>query len=156
MSLDSIENWDVEGTNIYDALLSADKILDISADGKKRAVILISDGQLNVGDAPLLIDYAQRNNLVLYTIGVGTESGGESVFNMISKADINFLKSLAFGTNGKFFRIDDNDFSEILSEFDSNGIYNVTVDLSMYLIIMAIFLFFINWILYNFRFRIFP
>jgi len=156
MGVDNIEIGRVEGTNIYDALLSADKMFDFLSDGKRRTVLLFSDGQLNVGDAPLIIDFANRNNIIIYTIAIGTEAGGDSVFNMISKADIDFLKSLSFNTGGQFYKANNEDFSELLNMFGINGRYNVKIDCSMYLIILAIFLFFINWVLYNFRFRIYP
>lgn len=154
MGLGNIKIGEVDGTNIYDALLLADKMLDMYDTGKKRNVILISDGQINVGDAALIIDFAQRNNIIIYTIGVGTKS--DEYLNMISSADINFLKSLSFNTGGKTFLVDSGDFSEFLNEFGANGKYDVTLDLSMYLIIFAILLFFISWVLYNFRFRIYP
>ncbi len=157
MGINNIVPGDVEGTNIYDALLATDRIFDFSGTTKKRTLILISDGQLNVGDAALIIDYAKRNDIVIYTIGVGTESGGESVFNMISKTDIDFLKSLSFNTGGRFFRVDAGEnFSDFLNEFSGTGIYDITIDLSSYLIMFSILLFLINWILYNFRFKIFP
>ncbi len=156
MGIDNIEIGEIEGTNIYDALLSADKMFDFLSDGKKRTVILFSDGQLNVGDAPLIIDFANRNNIIIYTIGVGTESGGDSVFNMISKADIDFLKSLSFNTEGQFYKVNNEEFLELLNKFGVNGKYNIKIDLSMYLIILVVLLFFINWVLYNFRFRIYP
>jgi Ca-activated chloride channel family protein len=156
MGINNIEIGEVSGTNVYDALLSSDKMFDSLGDGKKRVVILISDGQSNVGDAPLLIEYAERNNIIIYSICVGTEAGGESVYNVISKADVDFLKSLSFNTGGEFYMISDGDFSEFLNDFNANGIYNIDMDLSIYLIIFDILLFFINWVLYNFRFKVYP
>lgn len=156
MGIDNLQIGNVEGTNIYDALITADNMFDTLSDGKQRAVILISDGQINIGDTPLLIDLSKKNDLIVYTIGVGDDEDDDKIFNMISKADVDFLKSLSFNTGGKFFRVKDGDFSEFLSSFDSKGIYNITIDLSSYLIIIALFLFFIDWILYNFRFRIYP
>ncbi len=157
MGIDNIELAEVEGTNIYDALVSADKMFDFVGDSEKmKAVILFSDGQINVGDAPLIIEFAKRNNIVIYTVGVGTEHGGETLYETISKADIDFLKSLSFNTEGEFFRINDGNFDKLLDSFVEMDKYKVEVDVSIYLLMGAVLLFSLNWILYNFRFRTFP
>lgn len=153
-AIDSIEFGEIQGTNIYNAVVVANKLFGTST---AKAIILISDGQLNVGDAPQVIRYATRNNIIINTLAVGTEEGGLTEFNTLSKLDEDTLKSLAFNTEGDFFKISeeedfDSSFNSILSGTDKE----VSIDISLYLIFAALFLFIAGWLLHNFRFRIVP
>lgn len=154
MSIDSIEFGEVQGTNVYNALITANKLF---GDRKLKSVILISDGQINVGDTPQILKYTEKNSIIIDTIAIGTEVGGLTEFNTISKVDKDFLKALAFNTGGKFFEANslenlDESFSSILNEVDKK----VSLDISAYLLFVAIFLLCINWFLHNFRFRVVP
>lgn len=156
-AIDNVEYGEVGGTNIHNALINADRLFENIDDEKKKAVLLYSDGQANVGDINLILDFAKRNDLVIHTIGVGTEFGGVTNIDFISKADIDFLKALSFNTNGLFFRVEDiNDFDKVLIDLIDEGFYESNIDLSMYLLILAILLFTIYWFFYNFRIRAFP
>ena len=102
---DSIRNIGVGvvgGTDILDAVVTSSNLL---REYDSKAVILISDGQLNVGDAPQIIRYINRNNVIVNTIAVGTEEGGVSEFDTISKVDEDFLKSLAFNSRSEERRV---------------------------------------------------
>jgi Ca-activated chloride channel family protein len=154
MALDSIDFGAVQGTNVYNALIAANKLFE---DEKLKSVILISDGQLNSGDAALIIRYIQRNNLVVNTVAVGTEEGGLTEFNTISKVDEDFLKSLAFNSGGQFFRVREaGDFDGLFGELIDKSNKMVTIDLTFYLLIAAILIFTILWVLYNLRFKVVP
>jgi len=154
MALDSVDYGMIQGTNIYDALIASNKLFDLR---QMKSVILISDGQLNVGDAPRIIRYINRNNLIVNTIAVGTEEGGVTEFDTISKVDEDFLKALSFNSGGEFFRVKDvgdldSSFNSLVEETNKE----VTIDLSFYLLLVAIFMFTILWILYNLRFKVVP
>ena len=84
MAIDSVKYGEVQGTNIYNALVAADKLF---GDRQLKSVILISDGQLNVGDVPEIIKYIERNKLTVNTVAVGSDEGGVTGFNTISKVD---------------------------------------------------------------------
>jgi len=118
---------------------------------------LISDGQLNVADAPQIIRYVNRNNLIVNTIAVGTEEGGLTEFNTISKIDEDFLKSLSFNSGGQFFRVKDiGDLDESFKTLIGETHKQVTIDITFYLLLLAIGFFSILWVLYNLRFKIIP
>jgi len=154
MSLDEIDYGVIQGTNIYNALITSNKLFGTR---QMKSVILISDGQLNVGDAPQITRYVNRNNLIVNTIAVGTEGGGLTDLNTISKVDEDFLKSLAFNSRGQFFRV--NDIEDLGATFDllvSETNREVSIDLSFYLMLAAIIMFTILWILYNLRFKVVP
>ena len=154
MALDNVDYGAIQGTNIYNALLASNKLFEGE---QMKSVILISDGQLNVADAPQIIRYINQNNLIVNTIAVGTEEGGLTEFETISKVDEDFLKALAFNSGGRFFRVKDAD--SLVASFDAlvrETNREVDIDLSFYLLLAAIIIFTILWVLYNLRFKVIP
>ena len=154
IAIDSISYGPIHGTNIYNALITSNKLFE---ENQIKAVILISDGQLNVGDAPQINNYIERSNLIVNTIAVGTAEGGVTEFDTISKTDEDFLKALAFNSGGQFFRAED--FKELGDSFNtliSETNRKVTIDLSFYFLLIGLALFTILWILHNFRFKVLP
>ena len=154
MGIDAIDFGVIQGTNIYNALISANKLFE----GRQmKSVILISDGQLNVGDAPQIMRYVNRNNIVVNTIAVGTEEGGVTEMGTISKVDEDFLKSLSFNSGGHFFRVKDiGDMGESFDALVSETYKEVEIDLTFYLLLIVVLLFTILWILHNLRFKVVP
>ncbi len=154
MALDSIDYGVVQGTNVYNALFTANRLFGLK---QMKSIILISDGQLNVVDAPQIIQYINRNNLIVNTIAVGTEEGGITKLNTISKVDEDFLKSLAFNSGGQFFRVKDiGDLDSSFNSLISEANRKVTIDITFYLLLIAITMFTILWVLYNLRFKVIP
>lgn len=154
MALDAVEYGETQGTNIYNALIAADKLF---GDRQLKAVILISDGQLNVGDVPRVIKYIGRNRLTVNTVAVGSEEGGVTGFDTISQVDEDVLKALAFNSGGEFFRVRDvRDFDLLFDTLMNTMSREVTVDLSFYFLIGAILMFTVLWVLHNLRFKVVP
>jgi Ca-activated chloride channel homolog len=154
MAIDSIEHGDIQGTNIYNVLLAADKLFD---DKQMKSVILISDGQLNVGDISQTIKYINRNKLIVNAIAVGSKEGGVTDLDIISQVNEDVLKSLAFNSGGEFFRVEDvRDFDLLFDTLMNEMDREVTIDLSFYLLLGAIIVFTLLWVLNNLSFRVFP
>lgn len=154
LALDEMDFGVIQGTNIYNALISANKMFGLR---QRKSVVLLSDGQINVGDAPQIIRYLNRNNIIVNTIAVGTLEGGVTNYNTVSKLDEDFLKSLAFNSGGEFFRVTDADeletsFNSLITEVNTD----VTVDLSIYFLMAAIITFAVLWVLYNLRLKVVP
>jgi len=154
MALDEVDYGSVQGTNIYNALIKTNSLFGVR---NPKAVILISDGQLNIGDAPEILNYVKRNNLIVYTIAVGTQEGGVTGFNTISKVDEDFLKALALESGGEFFRATDSDsletsFTSLIQEMNRE----VILDLTFYLMLIVVGLFSVLWVLYCLRFKVVP
>lgn len=138
ISINNIEITEIGGTDLYEAVSISSNILK---NEKNKAIILLSDGQINVGNINEVIDYAVDNGIIIHTFGIGTISGGKTNFG-ISKIDENSLKSIAYNTKGKFFKIETNEkmneaFKEIIPLTRKIGAF----DLSFYLIILVIILF---------------
>ena len=154
MAIDSIDFGKVQGTNIYNALISSNKILGI---GRKKAILLVSDGQLNVADAPQIIRFIERNNLIVNTVAIGTEEGGETPFNTISTVEVDFLKSLAYNSDGEFFMVESgDDFRNSMNELVGETNKEIEIDLTFYLLMAAIVIFSLLWVFYNLRLKIIP
>ncbi|MFW6311189.1 MAG: VWA domain-containing protein, partial [Nanoarchaeota archaeon] len=65
------------GTNLGEAIIQGSNMLIGSNSDKGKSVILLTDGQSNVG--PSIIDatsYAKNNQVVVHTMGIGTKEGG--------------------------------------------------------------------------------
>lgn len=154
MAIDNIDYGDVQGTNIFNALVVTNKLL---GDRRLKSLVLISDGQLNIGDAPQVIRYATRQSLTIHTIAIGTKEGGTTELDTISKTDEDFLASLASETGGRFFRAEDlADLDSSFAEITRTTIKEVQIDISLYLLLVGLALFTLSWILYNLRFKMVP
>jgi Ca-activated chloride channel family protein len=152
----SINNVDlsiISGTDLYEGIVTSTNLL-ISEDA--GAVILLSDGQINVGDLDDAIEYANVNDVLVHTIAIGTEEGGQTSYGL-SKVDEDSLKAVAYGTNGEFFRATNSEeLSQSFNEILEYEIRNVSFNLSNHFIIIALLLFILEYTLVNTRYRIFP
>jgi Ca-activated chloride channel family protein len=140
-AIENIEISDIKGTDIFEAISNSVGLLNKE---KNKAIILLSDGQINVGDINEAIDYAKFNDVLIHTISIGSVEGGETIYGF-SKLDEDSLKSLAYNTNGKYFNANNKEelmksFSELSGSTRKIG----SIDLSPYLIIIIIILFIIK------------
>ena len=102
-AIQEIEGARVSGTDIGNALVTSSNLLIESQ--KPRAIILLTDGQDNVGvTVDVALDYVRRNQVVVHTIGIGTEEGGSFIRSgLISQLDTETLQKIASETNGEYF-----------------------------------------------------
>jgi Ca-activated chloride channel family protein len=152
-AVNEIELSDVEGTDIGEAVITSSNLL-ISENSK--AIVLLSDGQINVGGIDKTIEYANKNNVIINTIAIGTEQGGETEYG-ISKLDEDSLKALSYNTEGNFFNA--NEKQGLLSSFENAMNLTekkVAIDLTPYLIIASLIVFLIEFFLLNTRYKVLP
>lgn len=147
-SINDIYISNISGTDIYDAVFNSVKMLK---DQKNKAVVLISDGQINIGNITDAMDYANENGAIVNTIAIGSQEGGATEYGY-SKVDLDSLKSLAYNTGGKFFIAENQSrltgsFSEITQTTKKVG----KIGLINYLLIAGILLFIIKFFLTNFN-----
>lgn len=158
----------VQGTAIGAAIeLAIDKFH--TDDDKRKALIIITDGENHEDDAYAMAGEAAENGFVVYTIGMGTVQGGpipiykngqrvnflkdEHGETVVSKLDATILQEVATAGNGKFIRSGENDpnLSDLLEEisemdkkeFDSKRFADYE-DRFQYLIASAFFFLFID------------
>ena len=145
-AIDGIDICKVQGTDTSEVIVNSVKLL---REEKYKALILISDGEINVGNLSNSIDFAKQNNLMIHTIGIGTVAGGEASYG-ISKIDENSLKSLAFNTNGKYYNAKDTEaikssFKDLVPLTTELG----AIDLTPYILFVILILFFLRLFLMN-------
>mgnify|MGYP001573229108 CR=1 FL=1 len=141
------------GTDLGNPIIVSSNLLN----GEEvKSVILISDGQINVGTIDELINYANQNAVIVHTIGIGTEEGGETIFGL-SKINKEVLQSIAYNTNGKFFDIGTREsLKQSFLDILDLRIKKVPVNLTLYFIFAALILYLIEYVLVNTRFRMLP
>jgi len=114
----------VEGTSIYNALkTSIDAFPKESSRGK--AVILITDGEDHDKDFNAMIDTLKKENIRVFSIGIGKEDGspiqlGDSSLKkdengniVLTKQDSSLLKNLSVKTRGMYVNSVSGDFDII-------------------------------------------
>ena len=95
IAINNIQLSNIGGTDIREAVISATNTL---AQEDSKSVILMSDGRLNVGDLQEGLDYASKNNVIINTIGLGTEEGQITVVastNIPDNVDPAFLSRMS-------------------------------------------------------------
>jgi Ca-activated chloride channel family protein len=152
-AINNIDLSMISGTDLYEGIVTSTNLLISENAG---AVILLSDGQINVGDLDDAIEYANVHDVLVHSIAIGTEEGGQTSYGL-SKIDEDSLKAVAYNTNGKFFRATNNEeLSQSFNEILKYEIRNVSFNLSKHLVIIALLLFILEYTLINTRYRIFP
>lgn len=139
-SIDNIKLTNIGGTDIFEAYRTSSIILNKEPN---KALIILSDGQINIGKIDEVVTEALRDEVIIHTIGIGTVSGGNASFG-ISKLDEDSLKSLAYSTNGMYFNVADeykmkDSFKEIIPLTSKIA----AINLSFYMIVLTIILFII-------------
>jgi Ca-activated chloride channel homolog len=145
------------GTNIGDAIISS--VNTLIASNSSRAVILLTDGQSNIGPSlDEAIKYAKSYGVIIHTIGIGDEAGGvlkgTSVVLGLNEQD---LVKIAMETNGQYFRAK----SKEALDFSYNEIaylnkQKMRRDLSFILIFGVFVILLIEWFLINTKYRTIP
>ena len=144
----------IGGTDLAEAVLTSTNLLEGE---EQKAIILLSDGRINVGTIETAIDYASANNVIIHTIGMGTEEGGITSYGSLTTLDEDALKALAHNTGGQYFRASS---QEMLGE-SFNSILDLKLgrksfDVTHYTIIAALILLFVLYILVNTRYKTLP
>ncbi len=149
----SIPLSSIGGTDLYEAIITSANLLDKE---EAKAVIILSDGRINIGTVDDAVAYADKNDLVVHTVGLGTSEGGNTSFGF-SRLDEDSLKGLSFNTEGKFFRAqNEEELQRSLSDIMDLRVKRVSFDLMLYTLMMALILLIVGYILGNTRYRVFP
>ena len=114
--------------------LALDKLTDEeeSADRKSKVIILVSDGEDFGEETNEVVNDIENNDIRLFTLGVGTEKGGniyagsgvkkdQEGNTVITRLNSKSLRSIADKTDGKYFEINEsrNDVSRLINTIES-------------------------------------
>jgi len=156
-AIEQIEVENVGGTSIGDAIITSSNML--AEETNAKAIILITDGQSNVGALPEEgVDQANNNNIVIYTIGIGSEEGGAFIkTDLLSKLDEPTLINISNRTGGKYFPANDvNALKAAYFEISAITMKKVSLQLSGIFLTLGILLIFFEWTLLNTKYRTLP
>ncbi len=156
-AIDSISVETAGGTAIGDAIVSSVNLLANS--DRSRAVVLLTDGQSNVGiTVAEALAYAKQGGVVINTIGIGTEEGG--VFQnttFVSRLDSTSLQYIANETGGMFYRAEDKAALEAAYQSIATSEEQIlSFNASTTLLLLALLFFFLEWFLTNTKYRTLP
>lgn len=141
------------GTDLYEAVLTSSNLLK---DESHKAVILLTDGQINVGTIDDAVDYANDHDVLVHTIGIGTEEGGETQYGF-SKLDKDALKSVAYHTEGVYADAQNREnLSQAFLDILNLTKRKVSIELFNYLILFAFVLLVLKFFLTNTKYVSFP
>lgn len=153
----SIEVKSVGGTDIGGAIVTSTNVL--LREERASIIVLLTDGQSNVG-TPVseAINYANDNQIIIYTIGVATKEGGRFMkIESISQLDEETLVEIAGRTGGQYFRSEDRGaLSRAFSEIALSHREKIPTYFSMGLLLVALALIFIEWGLISTKYKSIP
>jgi len=152
--INNIELKKTGGTNAFDALITASNLL---INDEAKSIILISDGNMNVNALQSILDYSQKNNIMIYCLGVGTEEGGEEEMGAFFKASQEGLEIIAEKTGGKYYHISNvEDFYSSMNNMIETTKKIAVFSMSFYMTLGAVILLVIVFFLINTRYRTLP
>lgn len=148
-AIDGIEISGFGGTDIYEAVLTSTNMLRFES---HKAIILLSDGQINVGTLDDAVEYANDHDVIVHAIGMGTLSGGETDYGF-SRLDEDSLTSIAYETGGVYVSAENE--AEVNIAFDD--IFNeverkVSIELYYYFLVAVLVLIVLVFFISNTRY----
>ncbi len=156
---DEVETLSVGGTDFANVLITGTNLLMNSP--KSRVIILLTDGRSNIGiTVQRAIDYANAQNIIVNTIGLGTEEGyfielGEQLGPFGINEDE--LKLIANSTGGTYYHPETaEELTQIYSQVANQEKTKVSLDLTFFLLFLILLLLVLEWTLINTRFKIIP
>ncbi len=155
-AINSISIKRMGGTDLGEAVVTSVNLL--LPQEQAKAVILLTDGQSNVGQIlGEAIDYAVKNHVITHTIGVGTEEGGQFFEEIVSKLDEKTLIEIAEATSGEYYRaLDRPALARAFKDIALLTRKQLSINLVLPFLVIAILLLFTEWVLINTRFKQLP
>ncbi|MFH1915836.1 MAG: VWA domain-containing protein [Nanoarchaeota archaeon] len=164
-SLIQIDIMKAGGTDIPGAIIASTNLLVPSGQGK--AIIILTDGSSTVNtfiedSLTEAIRYAQKQNVKIHTIGIGSETGPigylPEYYNISATYNEDTLSTLANQTGGIYLPARDyqNLTASFIQNLEQNTTGNVQLEIAPFLLGIALLLLFTEWALINTRFRRYP
>ncbi|MEA3378507.1 MAG: VWA domain-containing protein [Nanoarchaeota archaeon] len=155
--INTIKGVEIEklgGTDIGQAIITSANIMNSD---KPRAIVLLTDGQDNVGITPQSgLEYIKDDRIVVHTIGIGTKEGAPiGDISATFRLDEEGLREIADSTGGQYFKpTDEESLKEAFLAIANFRQSPIKKDLSLYLLAAAIFFLFVEWGLISTKYKI--
>jgi len=146
------------GTAVGDVLVTGSNLF-FSEEGGDNVLVLITDGQSNVGLEPIdALPYLLDNNILVHTIGIGTKEGGKFAGDLaVSRLDEVNLKMIAQETGGSYFHVEDvGELKKALGNIAKLKLKRVNKDLTLIFLMISVVLLLLEWSLMNTKYRSLP
>lgn len=156
-SIDDIQIEYVGGTAIGSAIIESSTIL--MSGRKARRVLLLTDGQNNVGpDIEDAIEYANDKHVIIDTIGIATKEGGKMPgMDFVSTLDEDSLINISKRTYGSYYRVqNESDLAEAYRRLAIASEQKLSENITVHTLFLAFILLFLEWGLLNTKFRTIP
>ncbi len=158
-SINKVEIKKIGGTDLGEVIITSVNML--SKEPKSKVLIILTDGRSNVGvDIREAIPYAIKNEVLIYTIGIATKSGGTIKGipqELLLKLDSETLQTISFNTGGKYFEAtDETSLTKAYREISRSTRELITLDLTFLFMTLTLLLLFIEWALVNTKYRTIP
>ncbi|MFH1209903.1 MAG: VWA domain-containing protein [archaeon] len=157
-AINNITVQGIGGTDIGQAIISSSNLL--VSEKRPKVIILLTDGRSNVGTNPFeAVNYLKKDNIMVYTIGIGTLEGGEFIeqTEIVSTLDEETLMRIANYTQASYYRAEDKE--ALTNAFIGIAVSNekqLSKNISFILMIIAFALLLIEWMLINTKYRVLP
>jgi len=160
LAKDAIQNIAIKsigGTDLSTAIITGANMLQ--KEDTAKAVILLTDGRHTVG--PALdegISYAQKNHVMVHTIGVATTQGGHFIkTDILSTLDEPALEAIASATGGRYFRAENPDaLTASFKEISLINTQKVPIKLGPVFLLACLLCVFLEWGMVSTKFRTIP
>ena len=151
--IDTLEATTGGGTDIGGALVSSANLM--IGENRSKVIILLTDGNSNVGIAvDDAIKYVLDKQIVVHTIGIGTDSGtyNDELKFSLDEETLNEISSKTGGQNFRAKSVDE--LTKAYQEISNIEEAELTFELSFTLIILALFFSMLEWVLLNTKYKV--
>ncbi len=155
----SIDVSQIGGTDLGNTIVTSTNLLIADRDQVSKVIILITDGQSNIGiPLEVAVNYAVDNKILIHTIGIGTDQGGQFIgTDVTSKLDEDNLKNIADLTGGRYFKAESKE--KLIESFTQISKFNrkkIPVDMTFSFMLIALLFLLLEWGLINTKHKIIP
>ncbi len=163
LALEGLEISRLGGTDLGGAIVTAANLFELRPD-EGKVLIILSDGLANrgsfiSGSPSEIIDYARDNQVVIYSIGIGSEGGPigylEEYYDIPAMFDEELLVGLSEGTGGDYFLVESvEDVPDVISQlsFESSRAF-INYNLYYWAFLVVFVLLFFEWVVANTIYR---
>lgn len=143
------------GTDLLDAIIVSINLIKTS--NKDGALVLLTDGQFNVGNLKDILNYIGDENIPIYTMAIGTKEGGYFDEGVMSKLEEGGLKNLSQYTYGKYYEVKTKEqLKSAYAEIAAIKKEQTSTNISIIFFILSITIILIQWFLMNTKYKTLP
>lgn len=161
--IQGIEPGGTAGTSLGNAIYTGSTLL-MNSTAESKSLVLITAGRDTAGQINRSVQFANKNNVTVNTVGIGSSESSENSFDTIEGQNASeavypavnetLLQSISNSTGGESIRASSrNEMRNAFLSIESSESRN---DISVYFIVIATILILLEWVLGTTRYSILP